>query len=322
MTDTEFLDDEISISDQDLELLQDRKRTRSSPRKTPAPKRQRKGRPVTLHKYKFTTQDMELVEKSLTEDFPPSGVDYVKLQTDLFKLRDPPVTLKDVQNLVNNTPHLKNIVKEGHKRLKAEAKRKFDEFISVKKDAPIAEKKDEPREDYNDHVTFLASENHYGWVYRHNLAQIVEISLNVERNSFLFEVESRELLEEEQVKLNLSNFLPDGKPFEKVYAYSKNPKVVRFAVPIPADGVIEGYDRQDEDTSFGCLVELWMPRKPRLDLLKLKPKRHAHIASYATTTTPLLTRTSVVDPAPANESNDGRESGERSAEPFDPSRVV
>jgi hypothetical protein len=288
----EYIEEDYSISEQDSTLLRNSavKRPRAPTRAKP--NKRSKGRPSILPKYEFTPQDLVLVERSLATDFPNTGVDYVKIQKEIFPLREPPVTLKDVQNLVNNSPHLKNIVKEAHAKIKAEAKRKFDAAINASVDKVPASTLPPEKSNsfYQDHVTCLSSETHYGWVYRHNVAQIVEIKFNEARTELVFEVESRELLEEEQNKLILSNYL-DGKAFEKVYDYCKKSKVISFNVPIPPDAVLEGYDRNDEDTSFGCLVEVYMPRKPKLNLLKLKPKRHAHISAYAITTTPLLTRT-------------------------------
>jgi hypothetical protein len=278
------------MSDQDEELKNCCGKRNLRLRSATTVKRQkisRVGRPPLRPKYVFTNQDLELVEQSLLHIFPPTGVDYLKIQNDLFKLRNPPVSLKDVQNLVNNSPHLKNRVKEAHARLKAGAKRKFDETINSKRSSEpqvIIPKK----ETFLDHVFYLESSDHYGFVYRHNLAQIVEVTFDESRTEFIFNIESREL-EEEQHLLGLAELL-DGRDFEKVYNYSKDTKIISFNIPIPPNAIVEKVERKDIDTWYGCLVEISLPKKKQLDLLKLKPKRHAHIKNYACSSQQLISR--------------------------------
>ncbi len=74
-----------------------------------------KGRPAKQPKYEFSKTDLKVIQDSLLNDFPTNGVDYGFIKQSFFEEKEPAVTNKDIQNVVYNTPHLKNILTDGMK---------------------------------------------------------------------------------------------------------------------------------------------------------------------------------------------------------------
>ena len=54
-----------------------------------------------------------LVEDYVKNRFPETGMDYAEVVELYFKEKEPKVEPKDVNNLVNHSPYLKELVKEG-----------------------------------------------------------------------------------------------------------------------------------------------------------------------------------------------------------------
>jgi hypothetical protein len=249
--------------------------------------------------HKFTSVDEACVANALKVH----GNSYSKIQ----KQHYPHLKPKDIQNYVMRTESLKEIAEQVHENVRDERKRKFDEVLQnslvqtskTKKTKSEAghvtiqedERSDFPIEKENGMVLtpqhfltplpfIVEREDKYVYFIRTHLAQLVDIDVNDEKDHLIFTFETENKLLPEELKQ--TKLFESDKNLQVVSDQSMNACCV---IPIPEDAAIEEIDRFGHDTPAGALVEVWLPKKKKVNLKdKLKAPRFKNINSTIQTT--------------------------------------
>jgi len=246
-------------------------------------------------KYKFSKSD--IIE--IAEMVKIYGRQYALIQKELFTGSDPPVTRKDVQNLINGTPSLAGLSKESHNQIKAPAKRKFDSaFLDKKKEDQSSDTKSETiSHDFtHERLWFFASERYYGWLLRADLGDDVDVQANDETYVQTWTIEKKPLMPKELEKTQLCEFAKaDSRTIEETYEYKPGGLITKFSHKIPKDALLNNENgpcvqRKDHDVDAGALIEIFIPRVKKSNQLHLKAKRFTHFDTQIKTTNPLAVR--------------------------------
>jgi len=232
------------------------------------------------------------------------GRQYAVIQKELFTGSDPPVSRKDIQNLINGNPSLAGLSKESHSQIKATAKRKFDSaFMEKKKEdsEPNGENITKNQEFTHERLWFFASEKHYGWLLRADLGDDVDVQTDDESYLQTWTIEKKPLMPNELEKTKLNEYAKANfKSMEETYEYKPGGLMTKFSHKIPKDALLNNENghcvrRKDHDVDAGALVEIYIPRIKKSNQLHLKAKRFTHFNSLIKTTNPLAARSEVTD---------------------------
>jgi len=194
------------------------------------------------------------------------------------------VARKDIQNLVDATPTLKELSKK-HEEIKDTAKRKFD--IAAAGDKKKESKETKPSDEcatYSDEMLwFFVSETHYGWLLRTDLGDSVDVVTNTSSRTQSWLIEKNKLLPQEFDKTFLFNLAKiNGKSMEEEYQFNTDNKKFSIEHGLPTDALLEDENgsriiRHDYDTDIGAYIVIVIPRIKKSQQLHLKAKRFLHL---------------------------------------------